>query len=340
MAKTSEYSQDIRKCVVELHNKGNGYRKISSTLNVPISSVRNIIVKFRNDGTTANRARTGRNRKLTERDVRSCMKIVNKDPKITSKELQSHLASTGKTVDVSTVRRYLNREGLHGRVPRMKPLLKPIHKEKRLEFARKHIDATQAELNNILWSDETKLELFGVNDNRFVWRKSGEALLEKNTLPTVKHGGGSIMLWGCFAAAGTGNISVIEGIMNSEGYQHILTDNVKQSARKLHLGRAFVFQQDNDPKHTSKSTQKYFATQKLRVLEWPSQSPDLNPIENLWRELKRRVHKRRPSNIEELKTFAMEEWRKIPTKTCQHLVETYKKRLSAIIAPKGGHTKY
>ncbi|KAA0185041.1 hypothetical protein HAZT_HAZT003708 [Hyalella azteca] len=147
-----------------------------------------ITSSFRNDGTTANRARTGRDRKLTERDVRSCMKIVNKDPKITSKELQSHLASTGTTVDVSTVRRYLNREGLHGRVPRMKPLLKPIHKEKRLEFARKHIDATQAELNNILWSDETKLELFGVNDNRFVWRKSGEALLEKNTLPTVKHG--------------------------------------------------------------------------------------------------------------------------------------------------------
>jgi hypothetical protein len=268
------------------------------------------------------------------------MKMVNKDPKITSKELQSHLASTGKTVDVSTVRRYLNREGLHGRVPRRKPLLKPIHKEKRLEFARQHIDATQAELNKILWSDETKLELFGVNDNRFVWRKSGEALLENNTVPTVKHGGGSIMLWGCFAAAGTGNICVIEGIMNSEGYQRILTDNVKQSAIKLHLGRAFVFQQDNDPKHTSKSTQKYFATQKLRVLEWPSQSPDLNPIENLWNELKRRVHKRRPSNIEELKTFAVEEWGKIPTETCQHLVETYKKRLSAVIAAKGGHTKY
>ena len=56
----------------------------------------------------------------------------------------------------------------------------------------------------VLWSDETKIELFGYNDQRYVWKRQGEAFNPKNTIPTVKHGGGSIMLWACFAASGTG----------------------------------------------------------------------------------------------------------------------------------------
>ena len=122
-------------------------------MNIPISSVRNIIVKFKAGGTTVNRQRTGRPKKITARDVRSCVKIVNNAPKVTtSRELQANLANSGTIVDVSTVRRVLNREGLHGRVPRRKPLLKLIHKKRRLEFAREHIDV---ELGKILWSDET-----------------------------------------------------------------------------------------------------------------------------------------------------------------------------------------
>ncbi len=143
------------------------------------------------------------------------------------------------------------------------------------------------------------------------------------------------MLWGCFTAAGTGLVCVIEGKMNSEGYQRILEQNVKQSAMKLRLRRNFIFQQDNDPKHISKSTQKQFSDHHLKVMKWPSQSPDLNPIENLWKELKTHVHKRRPHNIEELKAFTVEEWSNIPPETCNKLVDGYKKRLIAVIAAKG-----
>ena len=83
--------------------------------------------------------------------------------------------------------------------------------------------------------------------------KKGEAFLPKNTVPTVKHGGGSLMFWGAFSSSGTGKLVAIKGIMKSEHYIRILDENLKVSAQNLGLGRCFIFQHDNDPKHRSKS---------------------------------------------------------------------------------------
>ena len=86
---------------------------------------------------------------------------------------------------------------------------------------------------NVLWSDETKIELFGHNDHRYVWRKKREAYKPKNTIPIVKPGGGSIMLGGCFAAGGTGALQKINGIMRTENYVDILKQHLNTSVRKL-----------------------------------------------------------------------------------------------------------
>ena len=125
--------------------------------------------------------------------------------------------------------------------------------------------------------------------------------------------------------------------MKKEQYENILKENLKQSALKMGLGRRFIFQHDNDPKHTSLLVKNYLSKAKVNVLEWPAQNPDLNPIENLWCELKRRVHARKPSNLKELETYAKEEWANIPQETCLNLVQKYKNRLEAVIKQKG-HT--
>ncbi len=111
-------------------------------------------------------------------------------------------------------------------------------------------------------------------------------------------------------------------------------------ARVLKMGRGWVFQHDNDPKHTAKATKEWLKKKYIKVLEWPSQSPDLHPIENLWRELKVRVAKRQPRNLNDLERICKEEWDKIPPEMCANLVANYKKHLTSVIANKGFATKY
>jgi hypothetical protein len=99
---------------------------------------------------------------------------------------------------------------------------------------------SQTMRNKILWSDETNVMCH-------IWRKPG-------TTPTVKHGGGSTMLWRCFSAAGLGRLVRIEGKMNGAKYREVLDENLLQSSQDHRLGRRFTFQQDIDPKHTAKTT--------------------------------------------------------------------------------------
>ena len=121
------------------------------------------------------------------------------------------------------------------------------------------------------------------------------------------------MLWGCFSAKGKGRLHRIEGMMNGAMYREILGDNLLPSVRALKMGCGWVFQHDNDPKHMAKATKEWLKKKHIKVLEWPSQSPDLNPIENLWRELKLRGAKRQPRNLKDLERICKEEWTQNPS---------------------------
>ena len=115
---------------------------------------------------------------------------------------------------------------------------------------------------------------------------------------------------------GTGKLVRVEGKMDGAKYRDILEQNLSHSVHDLRLGQRFSFQPDNAPKHTAKATLEWFKGKHVNVLEWPSQSPDLNPIENLWSDLKIAVHKRKPFNLKELEQVCKDKWAKVPVVRC------------------------
>ena len=115
----------------------------------------------------------------------------------------------------------------------------------------------------------------------------------------------------------------IKGKMNRAMYREILDENLLQSRHDLRLGQRFTFKQNNDPKHAAKTTQEWLRDKSLNVPEWPSQSPDLNPIEHLWIDLKIAVQQRSPSNLTKLERICREEWEILPKYRCCFLFDLF-----------------
>ena len=164
-------------------------------------------------------------------------------------------------------------------------------------------------------------------------------MLPECVIPTVKHGGGSVMVWGCFSSNGVGDLIRIDGIMRKEDYRRILEHNAIPSGLRL-IGEGFVMQQDNDPKHSSKLCRGYLEMKQtsgiLKNMIWPAQSPDLNPIELLWEELDRKVREKATTSKEEMWNALLESWNNIQQETIKKLIARMPRIVAKVIQCKGG----
>uniref|UniRef100_A0A4W5LQC1 Uncharacterized protein n=1 Tax=Hucho hucho TaxID=62062 RepID=A0A4W5LQC1_9TELE len=267
MAKTKELSKDVRDKIVDLHKAGMGYKTIAKQLGEKVTTVGAIIRKWKKHKRTVNLPRPGAPCKISPRGVAMIMRTVRNQPRTTREDLVNDLKAAGTIVTKKTIGNTLRREGLKSCSARKVPLLKKAHIHARLKFANEHLNDSEDNWVKVLWSDETKMELFGINSTRRVWRRRNAAYDPKNTIPTVKHGGGNIMLWGCFSAKGTGQLHRIKGTMDGAMYRQILGENLLPSARALKMGCGWVFQHDNDPKHTTKATKEWLKKKHIKVLE-------------------------------------------------------------------------
>ena len=148
-----------------------------------------------------------------------------------------------------------------------------------------------------------------------------------------------IMVWGAFNIKGQLSCYSFRTTMDGPFYVEILRKHLLGGARKQ-FGSCWRYQQDNDPKHTSKVAKQFLETEVPETIDWPSNSPDINPIENIWSILKRRVEKRKTSNIRELDQFLHEEWKKIEKTIINNLVHSMKSRCLAIIESMGERINY
>jgi hypothetical protein len=263
-----------------------------------------------------------------------------KSPSQAAKVLQG---ITNTSVSTSTVHWCLKRGGLKAVKKKKKPLLSQRHRKERLDFAYTHKDWTVEDWKRVIWSDETKINRFGSDGVKYAWVGKGEANSEKAVTGTVKFGGGSLMMWGCMTWKGIGYSCKINGKMNADLYTDILEDDLLETMRFYGKSPSdIIFQQDNDPKHTSKMAKEWFKTNHIQVLTWPAQSPDLNPIEHLWEHLKRKLgqYETPASGILELWERVEKEWDDIKPEECQRLIESMPRRVEAVLKAKGGSTKY
>ena len=137
-----------------------------------------------------------------------------------------------------------------------------------------------------------------------------------------------------------GHLALVSGTLNSSGYIDLLENAMIPSTHGLSVSDDFIFQQDNARCHTSRESMAWFEEKEINVMTWPAQSPDLNPIEQLWDELGSRIDRYTLRNKQQLWEIVRDEWYKITTDVTKKLVESMPRRLQAVIAAKGGHTSY
>jgi transposase len=314
-----------------LHDAGNNISRISAAIN----RSRDVIRKYINnrDG-YGKKKHTGRPKALTQRDRRRLVKHIVE----TWQSGCNAVAALNLNVSRTTAWRVARSTPfLEQRKIKRKPPLKPIHKTARLAFGQMHM-TWNAEWRNVIFSDEKKFNLDGPDGSAYYWHdlRKEEQLLSRRVM-----GGGSVMVWAGFCFSGKSPIVLLRGKQNTVAYERTLSDNLLPFIARLGGGQ-WQFVQDNATIHSKLERDGWFTTHNIAVIKWPSRSPDLNPIENLWASLARLVYANGTQfqTVKELEEAIGRAWEAIDAQQLENLVRSMPNRIFELINKNGGPTSY
>lgn len=331
MPKGTALTWEERGKVLAFKESGLSIRVIASKIKRSKTVVQNLIKMGSN---YAKKIRPGRKSSVNARDKRRIFDLAsNKHHNASQIKDELHLS-----VGTRRVQQILHHDGrLHYEKRQPNTNLLPRHKSARIAFAEKY-QYWDDEWHSVIFSDEKKWNLDGPDGNQFYWhdkRKKKEVRLTRN------FGGGSLMIWGGFGYNGKTPVCFVSSKMNSQKYIDLLDDALINYGDDIG-GPNYIFQQDNASIHASRATKEFLSSRNIPVLDWPAISPDLNPIENIWGILSKRVYLngRQFNTVKELRKSVQDEWDKLEPEMLRKLVDSMPNRLQQVIINKGGHIKY
>lgn len=292
--------------------------------------------RYRETGTVEEAARCGRPRELAEGEEREVVRILKRKAtgslRKTAKKFKNE---HGMAISKSTVARVAERQDVVYRLRRPKPLLTEADKLARLRFARRR--RPKGFWRRVMWSDETSFALYSTT--RGEWVDHGSTATPRETVKWPPR----IRVWAAISARGKTPLVRIPKSMKAGQFERLLQDTLLPLMRVIYDGEplGFVFQQDHDGTHTAKCVQKMLASEGVELLEpWIAHSPDANPIENAWSLVEQHLQIVNPRTERGLWAAMQEGWDNISPATLLQLCNSLPRRLEAIIAAHGGHTKY
>lgn len=337
MGRPATLSQSIRSAIVILKGEGYSNRDIAFRLHISHSAVGRVFNRHLKQGNVIPVKQPGRPRITSVHTDRIIKRLAVKNPAITSNEIA---AEVNGAASARTIRRRLHDQfHLKAHRPALKPCLTKKQRHKRLAFCREYSTKT-AEWwqENVLFSDEVLFQLQPTSPF-YIRRPQYSRFHPRYVRPRFRFAI-KLMVWGCISASGVAALTILPrgATVNSIRYIDILEQNLQLS---LAWSQTNIFMHDNAPCHASNMTREWLVANHIPTLPWPGNSPDLNPIENVWSRMKAQVRKKNPRTVDELSEMIYNVWHAdITPEYCQILIASMPKRLNEVRIRNGGTSHY